>query len=78
MEGMRFIVLPLNLTCSTELYRIIDSGSSHFVGDTVKFSCNRNFLLVGQPEISCTDDGTWSHLPPHCEYTLVSVLVFKW
>lgn len=49
--------------------RIVDSAGSHFVGDTVKFSCNRNFLLVGQSDIVCTDEGTWSHPSPQCLFS---------
>ncbi|KAI9565253.1 hypothetical protein GHT06_009036 [Daphnia sinensis] len=47
--------------------RIKDSGSSHFVGDIVKFACNRNFQLLGQAEITCMENGVWSHPAPLCQ-----------
>ncbi|XP_046444065.1 locomotion-related protein Hikaru genki-like [Daphnia pulex] len=47
--------------------RIKESGSNHFVGDVVKFSCNRNFQLLGQSEISCMENGTWSFSAPQCQ-----------
>ena len=35
-------------------------------GDTVTYSCNENFSLVGTQIQTCGDDGMWSDSPPTC------------
>ena len=35
-------------------------------GDTVTITCEKNFVLVGTSELTCTSDVVWSSDPPNC------------
>ncbi|XP_072019518.1 complement receptor type 2-like isoform X10 [Amphiura filiformis] len=37
------------------------------VGERVTFQCNSGFELQGKTELYCTNDGSWSGIPPICE-----------
>ena len=72
MAGMiLFYIIQILLKNFIHIYllvlRIKESGSNHFVGDVVRFSCNRNFQLLGQSEITCMENGTWSFSAPQCK-----------
>ena len=43
----------------------VDAPGSN-LDDVAKFTCRRGFELVGPEELVCTDNGTWSALPPSC------------
>ncbi|NXP03121.1 C4BPA protein, partial [Thinocorus orbignyianus] len=39
-------------------------------GESVSYSCNPGYSLVGNAFINCTLLGTWSQPPPHCKGVL--------
>ena len=41
----------------------LDSTS---IGAMANFSCNSGYFLVGEPRLTCGDDGIWSAEPPEC------------
>ncbi|CAH2318621.1 Hypothetical predicted protein [Pelobates cultripes] len=41
--------------------------------DSVKYTCNAGFILVGVDTISCTATGTWSSAAPQCKVQVCSV-----
>ena len=49
--------------------KVMDNGH-YLVGNTVQYSCNEGFVLIGEPIIRCTESGLWSHAPPFCKYLL--------
>uniref|UniRef100_A0AAV2MQI1 Sushi domain containing 2 n=1 Tax=Knipowitschia caucasica TaxID=637954 RepID=A0AAV2MQI1_KNICA len=42
------------------------NGSGYLSGDTLSFSCHRDFVLYGSAERTCLKDGTWTGSQPHC------------
>ena len=36
-------------------------------GSTVTYSCNVGYNLVGSPNRTCTETGSWSGNPPQCQ-----------
>lgn len=44
--------------------RILQSGTNE--GDTVVFRCNSGYVLLGNRELTCNSDGTWSGPWPIC------------
>ena len=44
--------------------RILQSGTNE--GDTVVFRCNSGYILLGNREVMCNSDGTWSGPWPMC------------
>lgn len=46
--------------------KVMDNGH-YLVGNTVQYSCDEGFVLIGEPIIRCTESGLWSHAPPFCK-----------
>lgn len=46
--------------------KVLDNGH-YLVGNTVQYSCDEGFVLIGEPIIRCTESGLWSHAPPFCK-----------
>ncbi|XP_071546933.1 sushi, von Willebrand factor type A, EGF and pentraxin domain-containing protein 1-like isoform X1 [Panulirus ornatus] len=42
-------------------------GNSYSYGDTVSYTCNPGFFLVGYTERTCQSDGEWNGERPQCE-----------
>lgn len=36
-------------------------------GTTIQYTCNSGFKLFGPSQITCTSNGQYDHLPPHCQ-----------
>ena len=53
--------------------KVMDNGH-YLVGNTVQYSCNEGFVLIGEPIIRCTESGLWSHAPPFCKYIVINLL----
>ncbi|XP_069096987.1 sushi, von Willebrand factor type A, EGF and pentraxin domain-containing protein 1 isoform X1 [Pleurodeles waltl] len=45
-------------------------GSNFTFGNTVIYSCNKGYSLLGPKEASCLANGTWSNPPPSCEVVM--------
>eukprot|EP00117_Sycon_ciliatum_P036248 scpid11835/ scgid3889/ Sushi, von Willebrand factor type A, EGF and pentraxin domain-containing protein 1 len=43
------------------------SGTSFNVGATIRYECERGFVLVGASSVTCQSDGSWSSSVPLCE-----------
>ncbi|XP_031574707.1 CUB and sushi domain-containing protein 3-like [Actinia tenebrosa] len=43
------------------------AGNNFTIGSTLEFSCDDGYALVGQRQLTCTMNGSWSHLPPVCK-----------
>ncbi|KAK1159962.1 sushi domain-containing protein 2-like isoform X1 [Acipenser oxyrinchus oxyrinchus] len=41
-------------------------GTTYLVGSTVKFTCNKGYVLTGSAERTCLSTGMWSGDTPHC------------
>lgn len=43
--------------------------SNEFVeyGDVIEYSCDKNFNLIGKPQIICNDHGQYDESPPQCK-----------
>eukprot|EP00057_Strongylocentrotus_purpuratus_P002508 XP_003724665.1 PREDICTED: mucin-13 [Strongylocentrotus purpuratus] len=41
--------------------------SPPIAGDSITYVCKRGFELIGPSVLTCTNDGSWSSLPPDCE-----------
>ncbi|XP_066283044.1 sushi, von Willebrand factor type A, EGF and pentraxin domain-containing protein 1-like [Branchiostoma lanceolatum] len=50
------------------------SSSLNLVGDTVTFSCDPGFEIVGSTDRLCQSDGTWSGTQPRCRRVRCPVL----
>ena len=55
--------------------KVMDNGH-YLVGNTVQYSCNEGFVLIGEPIIRCTESGLWSHAPPFCKYIVINLLKY--
>ena len=42
------------------------SMTENSAGDTVTYTCDDGYDLIGTETITCTSDGTWSDEPPMC------------
>jgi len=59
----------LLITCSDmqpENNKLIISSGGKKLGDVVKFSCVEGYKLVGEQDIFCTDNSSWSAITPDC------------
>ena len=56
--------------------KVMDNGH-YLVGNTVQYSCNEGFVLIGEPIIRCTESGLWSHAPPFCKYIVINLLKYS-
>ena len=56
--------------------KVMDNGH-YLVGNTVQYSCNEGFVLIGEPIIRCTESGLWSHAPPFCKYIVINLSKYK-
>ena len=50
---------------SIEKGQVIGSGSLE--GDQVRLVCDRNYVLVGEEFLRCTNSGNWSASEPICK-----------
>ena len=39
----------------------------YVLGDFVRFTCFKNFRLVGHKKLACQPNGKWNHNEPRCE-----------
>uniref|UniRef100_A0A8D2KYF7 Sushi domain-containing protein n=1 Tax=Varanus komodoensis TaxID=61221 RepID=A0A8D2KYF7_VARKO len=47
-----------------------NQGTAVFTrGMSVQYTCKPGYTLTGEANLYCSDSGTWSPLPPHCEVT---------
>ena len=45
--------------------------------DTVTYSCNAGFELIGEATLTCLSDGTWDRTPPTCQSMYYSYCLCK-
>ena len=45
----------------------IRNGIFSTLNDTVTYTCQDGFVMVGEPVRSCLDNGTWTHEEPRCD-----------
>ena len=43
-----------------------ENGRMVTAGNTVTFTCDNGYLLIGYPAITCSSTGTWSQNAPTC------------
>ncbi|XP_062523805.1 sushi, von Willebrand factor type A, EGF and pentraxin domain-containing protein 1-like isoform X2 [Corticium candelabrum] len=41
-------------------------GNNFYFGESVKFSCNRGYMMIGQETSTCEASGTWTNRSPRC------------
>ncbi|XP_078683131.1 uncharacterized protein LOC144917204 isoform X5 [Branchiostoma floridae x Branchiostoma belcheri] len=67
-EGSRQVVLDIDGKACPEL-PILNNGNrteGHLYGDTVTFSCNEGYELIGSENRTCQADQSWSDVQPNC------------
>lgn len=53
-------------------------GTAPFkAGDVVQFTCHGDFMMEGQPIISCQDNSKWSGTLPKCKSPSIINLIYK-
>ncbi|XP_062523950.1 CUB and sushi domain-containing protein 3-like [Corticium candelabrum] len=41
-------------------------GNNFYFGESVTFSCNRGYMMIGKKTSTCEASGTWTNTPPRC------------
>ncbi|XP_062499146.1 CUB and sushi domain-containing protein 3-like [Corticium candelabrum] len=41
-------------------------GNNFYFGESVTFSCNRGYMIIGKETSMCAASGTWTNTPPRC------------
>lgn len=49
-------------------------GRSYSYGDTIMFTCNPGFMIIGEEKSVCQADGKWSNKLPKCDGEVFSDL----
>jgi len=74
---MKQSLLAIESGCANPGISYLEDGQRFDEGTTLEFSCKEGFILNGVVNLTCFEDGTWSHVMPECISRLLLVAVPK-